>query len=473
MKRELLRIEYGEKYQDGIQILKDIYLQVFEKEFFGIIFQNMQEKESFLSIMKGEECFDDGYLYLEECNISVKSCCQQMKKVSAVIGRGETVFANSPVFESIYFMEMNRGRKLVNLDKYEKRTEKLLHKYQLDIESTQNIKHLSMMEKVVIEMLSAYEQGKKVIILEDIIAMLQKKQQNILWNMLQSLKQEGVTFIFVESLNHGILNYVERIAVVEKGSTVGIYDKTQMTEEMLLKVLEKNGRKSEIFKRGETRQIHLAFHRVKQEGLKPVDFLLRKGELIFLLCEDINAYERLEHLILGNSVPDSGMMYYCGQRITAEHMAAYQGDLIGVIREHPVNSMIFTHISVMDNLCLPFARKIPGIWCNRRFQDSVKKKLEDLLPRECYDKGVEELTQSEILKIVYLRWYLYKPEIVICFRPFERGDLEMIQQTQEMIGFLMRKGISVIIITLTLKNVEPGGYEIYNIENEGNRGMSH
>lgn len=472
MKREVLRIEYGEKYQGGIQILRDIYLQVFEKEFFGIIFQNMQEKESFLSIMRGEECFDGGYLYLGEYNINMKESCQNMKGISSVIGRGETVFANLPVFESIYFMEMNRGRKLVNLDEYKKRTEKLLHKYQLDIESTQNIRHLSMMEKVVIEMLSAYEQGKKVIILEDIITMLQKKQQNILWYMLQCLKQEGITFIFVESLNHGILNYVERIAVVEKGSTTGIYEKAQMTEEKLLKVLEKNGSKSGIFKKGKKRQVHLEFQRVKQEGLKPVDFLLRKGELIFLLCEDINAYERLEKLMMGHSVPESGLMYYCDQNITAEDMAAYQGEIIGVIREHPVNNMIFTHISVMDNLCLPFARKIPGLWCNRRFQDSVKKKLEDLLPAECYDKGIEELTQSEILKIVYLRWYLYKPEIVICFRPFERGDLEMIQQTQEMIGFLMRKGISVIIVTLTLKNVEPGGYETYYIENEKNKETS-
>lgn len=466
MKKEVMRIEYGMKYQGEIRILRDIYLQVFQKEFFGIIFQNIQEKESFLSIMRGDESFDSGYLYLEERNIRRKEFCRTMKKTSAVIGRGETIFANLPVFESIYFMEMNRGRKLVNLEEYERRTERLLRRYQLDIRPSENIKRLSMMEKVVIEMLSAFEQGKRLIILEDIIAIVQKKQQNVLWKMIQSLREEGITFIFVESLNHGILNYVERIAVVEKGGTTGIYEKAQLTEEKFLEILEKNGKTSGIFKKGKDRHSHLEFQKVKQEGLKPVDFLLRRGELIFLLCEDINAYERLGRLILGNSVPESGQIYYCGKEITATDIASYHGDIIGVIQELPVNNMIFTHISVMDNLCLPFARKISGLWCNRRFQDSVKKKLEDLLPRECYDKGIEELTQTEILKIVYLRWYLYKPEIVICFRPFERGDFEMIQLTQEMIGFLMRKGISVIIITLTLKNVEAAGYEIYSIEND-------
>lgn len=468
MRREVLRIEYGEKLQDGIQILKDIYLQVFEKEFFGIIFQNIQEKENFLAVMRGEGHFDNGYLCFGEQSISMEDSCDVMKINISVIGKGETLFFHMPVYENIYLMEMNRGKNVINLDDYEKRAEELMCKYQLNIQTSGNAGALTLMEKVVIEMLSAFEQGKRVIILEDIIAMLQKNKQNVLWNMIQSLRREGVTFIFIESLNHGILNYVERIGIVEKGTTIGIYEKNQMPENLLLRLLEKNGSWSQPFAKGREREILLEFCKVRGEGLQPVTFSLKRGGLIFLLCEDVNVYERMQDLIMGDSRPEKGKIYHCGQLITTEDILAYQGRVIGIIRELPVKNMVFHNISVMDNLCLPFARKIPGLWCNRRFRNSIREKLENILPAECFEKKIGELSQSEILKIVYLRWYLYKPEVVICIRPFESGDLEMIQQTQEMIGLLMRKGIAVIIITLTLKNVETGGYEICYIENRKN-----
>jgi len=464
MKKEVLRIENGEKMQHQMWILKDIYLQIFEKENFGLIFHNIQEKEIFLDIMKGEEKFDGGYLYLQENLLFEEEFCKKMKNHVSVIGKGEVLFSNMTVLENIYLMEMNRNDKFIDMRKYEKRVKKLLRDYSLNISFGKKVGFLTLLEKVIIEMISAIDQGKKLIVLEDVIALIQKK--NVLWEMMRKLKKRGITFLLVESLNMGILNYIDRIGIIEKGTTIGIYERDFITERMLLDILDKGRKRIREYQNQREQEKILEFRRVKIQGLKPIDFDMKTGDMVFLLCKEVGVYEKISGLLQGKESLGGGEIYYSGNQISIQEFLGYQGHKIGVIREMPVRTMVFSNMRIIDNLCLPFAKKNPGIWSRQRFQESIKKRLESLFPKECYDKEIKELTQPELLKIVYLRWYLFKPEIVVCIRPFESGDLEMIQITQEMLGFLIQKNISIIIITLTLKNVFIKNFKVCFVEKD-------
>ncbi len=53
----------------------------------------------------------------------------------------------------------------------------------------------------------------------------------------------------------------------------------------------------------------------------------------------------------------------------------------------------------------------------------------------------------EAQKLLYLRWLLYSPEIVVCVEPFKSVDVYLEKNAVEMIMEMSRKGIAVIVLT--------------------------
>ncbi len=461
MRQEVLRIENGKKREGDITALKDIYLQLFKGESFGIIFQNMQEKECFLEIMRGEKCMDEGFFYLREELLEQGIFCKDVKGKVSVIGRGETLFAEMTVAENIYFMDIQRRGRLVNLYAYEEKANALLQKYSIQVAASALAKKLTLAQRVEVEVVSAMIQGKDLLVLEDVIVLLKEKGK--LWKLLKEYIDGGGTLLFVESLNLDILEYVDRISIVDKGIVNGIYEKDDITEEKLLDMLDRRrkGKRPTVEEKGDE---ILSFDQVQVENLRPIQFCIGRGDILFLLCDDVQVFETIDHLFQGRLEISGGSMYYRGKRIYAETFRHYQGKKIGMIREIPTKTMLFSNLRVLDNLCLPFSQKIFGFWRKRRLRESIKNELEGFLDQDCYEQKINDLPHEERLKIAYLRWYLYKPEILICVRPFESGDLQMTHIAQEIMEMFAEKKISVIILSLTMKNVILRNYQVCYID---------
>ena len=63
-------------------------------------------------------------------------------------------------------------------------------------------------------------------------------------------------------------------------------------------------------------------------------------------------------------------------------------------------------------------------------------------------------------KLVYCRWHLYKPGVVVCIKPYSSVDKTLEEISAVFIDRLLKKGIAVLILTSSASEAESAGRKI-------------
>jgi len=103
-------------------------------------------------------------------------------------------------------------------------------------------------------------------------------------------------------------------------------------------------------------------------------------------------------------------------------------------------------MSVVENLVFASIGKINSLWTSSRYLKSCIQEYEKYFPQINMNRPAEELTIYDQQKLVYLKWHLYNPRVVVCIRPFSSIDAELREITSEMLDLLMKKGIAIIVL---------------------------
>ena len=101
----------------------------------------------------------------------------------------------------------------------------------------------------------------------------------------------------------------------------------------------------------------------------------------------------------------------------------------------------------MDNLQLLLSQKANGIWTKPKYKKSIKILLKDIITKDIYKMKIRELSSVDVQKILYSRWFLYSPNILVCIQPFAEGDIQAREMARKMIYILKERRIPILIIT--------------------------
>ena len=71
---------------------------------------------------------------------------------------------------------------------------------------------------------------------------------------------------------------------------------------------------------------------------------------------------------------------------------------------------------------------------------------------DIFEEDVSNLTITAMYNLVYYRIHLYNPKIVFCLQPFYGADMYLRKHIINLINDLKKRGITVIIIGITLQD---------------------
>ena len=128
--------------------------------------------------------------------------------------------------------------------------------------------------------------------------------------------------------------------------------------------------------------------------------------------------------------------------------------------------MLFPQMSYSDNLLFMIDPDISYLRERRGIEKSVKQELSGILGNEVFEKRVTDLTQWERIELVYARIILQKPEIVFCVQPFKGADLSTRLLIWELQELLLKKGITVAVLTMNMADALSLADRVIEIDEE-------
>ena len=138
----------------------------------------------------------------------------------------------------------------------------------------------------------------------------------------------------------------------------------------------------------------------------------------------------------------------CGGRcLTREAPMRLLDDSIAVIQEYPHKSMIFPHLSFMENLSILSDRKISSLFLQKKVRKSIRREFEPVFGKDLDIRDMRTASKESKYSLVYYRYYMLRPKILICIGPFSGADMYLRRNILKLMQKLKERGIALLILT--------------------------
>jgi simple sugar transport system ATP-binding protein len=263
---------------------------------------------------------------------------------------------------------------LLDLTATERKTEALCEQYGIKLDLNAKISQLSVGEQQWVEILKAVYYGLELLILDEPTAALTPQEVEKLFSVLQHMKEQGLSVVFVTHKLKEVMDVSDRVSVLRKGKLVDTVDTTAATQASLARKMI--GR-DVVFKIKNTNSIIggallkasdlLTSNEKGQPALREVSFTLHKGEILGVAGIAGNGQRELFEVMSGVRELVGGELSFDGKSIKNCSPIAIKKAGIAHIPDDRISEGLIMDFSVADNLIL--GRQRDKEYCKGLFLD--------------------------------------------------------------------------------------------------------
>jgi simple sugar transport system ATP-binding protein len=340
-------------YPNGVLANHDIVFSVNRGEIHALSGENGAGKTTLMKILFGEEKASSGKLFINGKE-EIIACPQDALRLG--IGMVHQHFMLVPsltvVENAILGMEPTKH---LSLDSVEatRQVSEIATKYHMSLNPKSKVKDLSVGQKQKLEILKVLIRGAKILILDEPTAVLTPQETKELFTELKHLRLEGFTIIFISHKLAEVRELCDRITIIRKGTTNGVYDLSSITNEQISQKM--------IGRDVELSPIHLPHPRgpgilsiqhltvrenEKKTLLKDITFTLHTGEILGIAGVEGNGQSQLVEAITGLGEFQGGAILFKDIPLQSKNVREIRNLGIGHIPEDRMTIGIAPNLSI-------------------------------------------------------------------------------------------------------------------------------
>jgi methyl-galactoside transport system ATP-binding protein len=366
---------------------------------------------------------------------------------------------NRSVMENIWLGRIpvrNLGLiRLVNHGKMYRDTKKLFEDLEMDIDPKVWVKTLSVSKTQSMEIAKAVSYNAKVIIMDEPTSSLTENEVKHLFRIIRKLRDEGRAIIYISHKMEEILEIADVVTIMRDGAVVGTYPAKELTTDLIIKRMvgrdlthrfpPRENVPGEVVLRVEN------FCSANPRSFKDVSFDLRRGEILGLGGLVGAQRTELVESLFGMRLVKSGKIWINGKEASISSPIQAKAHRIALLTEERRTTGIFPVLSVLDNTLIAniakyvskirLLNKKQGVSDVARIVDTLRVKTPSVATL------IQNLSGGNQQKVIFARWLLTDPEILILDEPTRGIDVGAKYEIYTIIADLAKRGKSVIMIS--------------------------
>jgi D-xylose transport system ATP-binding protein len=466
----ILDVKNVTKQFPGVTALSDVSFQVRRGEVHGLCGENGAGKSTLMKILSGVYPFGsyEGTILYEgqELKLEAQAIHQAIEEGIAIVYQELTLVPSMTVGENIFLGKEPVERGSINWDKLYAETQQILTKYHLEIQPQAVVKHLGVGKMQMTEIAKALAENAKILILDEPTSALSEAETNKLMEILHTLKDHGVTCIYISHKLEEFFRITDSITVLRDGKVVTTQPTQNLNVEKLVSYMVGREMKERFPKSNrhpgevifEVEDLHAqdpqnAEHKV----IKGVSFNVRQGEILGIAGLMGSGRTELVMTIFGEyGKITKGKVKLEGRelKIKSSRDAMLQG--ISLVPEDRKQHGLVLIQSILKNISLANLDQFAS-WM--RIDDAAElnaclnfaKSLSIKAPN--LQAPCDSLSGGNQQKVVISKWLMSKPKVLIMDDPTRGIDVGAKYEIYKLMNDLAEKGISIIMISSELEEV--------------------
>jgi len=435
-------------------------------EVHALLGENGAGKSTLMSILYGLYTPDSGEILMNGKPVAINSPKDAIELGIGMVHQHFMLIPVMTVTENIVLaQEPRHAGVLLDYDAAAERVRELSTSFGLAVDPNARIQKITVGQQQRVEILKALYRGAEILILDEPTAVLTPQEARELFEIIEGLKAQGKSIVFISHKLNEVLEVADRITVLRRGKRVETIPRDGATEaglarsmvgrEVLLRVDKKPAEPGEPL-------LKVADLSVRDdrglEAVRGVTFDVRAGEIVGIAGVDGNGQSELIDALTGLRKPAGGRMTVGGQDLT--HASARQALDAGMghIPEDRHRRGLVLDFNLAENLALhdygqePFSR---FGWLNpRRWLRWAAGLLKEFDVR-----GGGPTTRASSLsggnqqKVVVAREVSRDPSVLIAAQPTRGLDVGAIEFVHRRLVEQRDAGKAVLLVSLELEEI--------------------
>ena len=299
----------------------------------------------------------------------------------------------------------------------------------------------------------------KIVILDEPTASLTRRESEELYRIVDQLKEEGVSIIFISHRFEDMYRLASRVTVFRDSQYIGTYDVDGITNADLIKAMV--GREiKDLFPEtgGRDRRGNASYRRTFQNRIiiKDVSFNVHAGEIVGLTGLVGAGRTEVVESVCGITRPDEGKVYLEGQEVHIKQPSDAMEKGIILLPEDRQKEGLIMSWGLGRNVTLPTISKYAknGLNDEKTERDLAKKLLEEV-DTKAVDifQPASSLSGGNQQKVVVAKALSQEMKVVIMDEPTKGVDVGAKAEIYAIMGDLAKKGYAIILISSEMPEI--------------------
>jgi ribose transport system ATP-binding protein len=440
------------------QVLTGVDFELREGEVHALMGENGAGKSTMMNVLTGLHSLDKGKIFVDGKEMYFKNPKEAEQAGITFIHQELNIWPEMSVLDNMFIgKEPKKAFGLVDSAKMKSLAEEQFARLDVSLPLDKEAGSCSVGEQQMIEIAKALLTKAKVIIMDEPTAALTEREIQKLFEVIASLKKEGVSIVYISHRMEEIFAICDRITVMRDGKTV---DTKAIPETNFEEVVRKMvGRElTDRFPKRDSKLGATVFEvkNLTGKAFRDVSFSVRSGEIVGV--SGLMGAGRTEIMrgIFGLDPIKSGEVLLNGKKVTIKNanQAVHLG--IGFITEDRKDEGLVLDFSIKENIALPslysFAPK--GLIQEKAEKDFVDMLIKRLTVKtESAETRVGELSGGNQQKVVIAKWIGIGPKVLILDEPTRGVDVGAKREIYQLMNELTNRGVAIIMVSSELPEV--------------------
>lgn len=465
-KENLLEMHHITKRFAKVVANEDVSLEVRKGEIHALLGENGAGKSTLMNMLYGLLKKDEGTIIWKGKEVAVHSPAEAIELGIGMIHQHFQLVEKFTVLENI-ILGRKEGKFIeLPLDEAEKRVLKLSKEYGLDIKTRAVVENLAVGEQQKVEIVKALYRGSELLIMDEPTAVLTPQEVTKLFEVLNRLRREGKSIIFISHKLPEVLELCDRISIMRDGKMIRTLDNTpdldsrQLAAYMVGRDIDLQVEKTECH----PGEVVLKLENVcanpvyESSGVKNISLELHRGEILGIAGVDGNGQEDLSELIMGLRKLTSGKITVLGQDVSNYNTRKMRSLPIGYIPADRNHAALVLDFSLQQNVALNHPDKPPygSKWKinNRKITQITEQKLKQFnVSASGPGELARNLSGGNQQKVVLSREVGEKVDLIIAVYPTRGLDIDATHFVFDTMLKARDEGAAVLYISTELEEI--------------------
>ncbi|MTI47131.1 xylose ABC transporter ATP-binding protein [Sporosalibacterium faouarense] len=453
----------------GVRALDDVNFKVKKGEIHALVGENGAGKSTLMKVLSGvyPNGTYEGKIIINEEEKEFSNIKDSERAGIGIIYQELTLVKQMNICENIFLGSEFSKYGVIDWNRAMSETKKVLKEVGLNDSPDTKIVHLGIGKQQLVEIAKAISKKVNILILDEPTAALNENDSENLLDIIRSLKDQGITCIYISHKLKEVKEIADTITILRDGQTIETFENNKdATMDRI--ITDMVGREmTQLFPREEhiPGDIVLEVNNFSvynpelpdKRVIDNVSFKARKGEILGIAgLMGSGRTELMMSLFGAYGINKSGEVTIDNEKVKIKSPEDAIKKGFCYLSEDRKKSGLVLMMDIKENTTLASLRKISSIrGINENEEIKVTNNYVDVLKIKTpsIEQKVRNLSGGNQQKVVISKWLMAEPKILVLDEPTRGIDVGAKYEIYNIMNQLVDKGVSIIMISSELPEV--------------------